>query len=40
MRHKKLSAEQFCERETVFLVISLVVAVLAIGLIVAQLWLR
>jgi hypothetical protein len=40
MRDEKLPAERSYERETVFLVISLVVAVLAIGVIVAQLCLR
>jgi hypothetical protein len=38
MRQVKPSPEQSWERETVFLVITLVVAVLAIGVIVGQLW--
>jgi hypothetical protein len=40
MRDEKPPAEQSYQRETVFLVISLVVAVLAIGVIVARLCLR
>jgi hypothetical protein len=38
MRHGKRSREESWERETVFLVVSLVIAVITVGVIIGQLW--